>query len=222
MGLVSALTESGGPVVRRDGPALRSRTPVRGETCGVGSVAVSLTRKRCCGSRYHPVVLPRRPPAPRRRPPVRSGPAPAPDEGALNPPGTSLGGPTVGVPGPDGVGRPAPGPPAEPGPGPEPEAGFEPASVPVPRPVPGPLLAAVSVSSPLPAPASVPVSVGVTGARGAGGADRFSTRAWGSNAAQAAQTSLSVHTWPTAGSCRSTRTTVPAQATRVPSCSAHC
>ncbi|OQD51904.1 hypothetical protein BM536_037320 [Streptomyces phaeoluteigriseus] len=46
-------------------------------------------------------------------------------------------------------------------------------------------------------------------------------RVCGINAAQAEQTSLSVHTWPTAGSCRSTSSTAPAQETRVPSCSAH-
>lgn len=51
------------------------------------------------GSAYEPVARPRRPPTPRRRPPPRSGPAsdPAPDEGALNPPGTRRGAPTVGV-----------------------------------------------------------------------------------------------------------------------------
>lgn len=134
------------------------------------------------GSAYEPVARPRRPPTPRRRPPPRSGPAsdPAPDEGALNPPGTRRGAPTVGVAGPEGAGP-----------------------VPAPR------------------PASAPGAGSRSGTRGGGGAARVSTRAWGSNGAQAAQTSLRVHTWPTAGSCRRTRTTEPAQATRVPSCSSH-
>lgn len=53
------------------------------------------------------------------------------------------------------------------------------------------------------------------------GTGRPTTRVWVISAAQAAQTSARVHTWPTAGSCRSTSSTEPEQSTRVPSCAAH-